>query len=66
MSTAQCAIDIQGNKVIIEVVCRDVYEAEVLFDDLTERMRSGDGISLGILPKNKKKLDKVKKIGDPA
>lgn len=44
------AISIFGGTVTIEVICGDDYEAEVLYDDLIERIKSGQGFSLGINP----------------
>ena len=45
----QLAVSITFNVVSVEIICSDAYEAEVLFDDLTERARSGEGFSLGAL-----------------
>ena len=32
----------------IEVICGDDYEAQVLYDDLIERLQAGEGISLSV------------------
>jgi hypothetical protein len=42
------AISIQDDVVSIEILCDGDYEAEVLYDDLIERARSGEGFSLGV------------------
>ena len=46
------AISIKFDVVSIEIICGDEYFAEVLYDDLIERMRSGEGISLGVKPRD--------------
>jgi len=43
-------IGVLFDTVTIEVICGDEYEAQVLYDDLVERMKSGEGISLSIKP----------------
>jgi hypothetical protein len=46
------AISVMFDVVTIEIHCGgDEYLARVLYDDLIERMRSGEGISLGLKPK---------------
>ena len=47
------AISVMFDVVKIEIMVGDDYEAQVIYDDLIERMRSGEGISLGVLPKEK-------------
>lgn len=42
------AISIRGDTVMIEIICGDFYEAEVLYDDLIERLGSGQGFNLGV------------------
>lgn len=44
------AISVLFDVVKVEIICTDGYEAQVLYDDLIERMKSGDGFSLGALP----------------
>jgi len=44
------AISVMFDIVKIEIAVGDDYEAQVLYDDLIERMQSGEGISLGMLP----------------
>lgn len=45
------AVSVLFDTVSIEVICGDEYEAQVLYDDIIERMQSGEGISLGVVPK---------------
>ena len=45
------AISVMFDVVKVEVICGDEYLAQVLYDDLIERMRSGEGISLGVKPR---------------
>lgn len=40
------AISVLFNTVSVEIICADGYEAQVLYDDLVERMQSGEGICL--------------------
>jgi hypothetical protein len=40
------AITVCVDTVSIQVICGDEYEAQVLYDDLTERLQSGEGITL--------------------
>jgi hypothetical protein len=47
------AISVMFDVVGVEIHCGDEYEAQVLYDDLIERMRSGEGFSLGAKPKEK-------------
>jgi hypothetical protein len=44
------AVSVLFDVVSIEIHCKDDYAAQVLYDDIVERMRSGEGMSLGILP----------------
>jgi hypothetical protein len=32
----------------IEVICGDNYEAQVLYDDICDRMKAGEGITLAL------------------
>ena len=43
------AVSVMFDTVKLEVICGDDYEAQVLYDDLIERLRSGEGISLSVL-----------------
>jgi hypothetical protein len=45
------AISIMFNTVSVEIICDDSYEAEVLYDDLIERAKLGEGFSLSVLAK---------------
>lgn len=40
------AISVMLNTVKIEFTCSDAYEAQVLFDDMVERFRRGETISI--------------------
>jgi hypothetical protein len=42
------AVSVRFDTVTLEVICGDEYEAQVLYDDLVERLRSGEGISLSL------------------
>ena len=43
------SVSVQGDFVSIQIACRDLYEAQVLFDDLVERLQSGESICLSAL-----------------
>jgi hypothetical protein len=43
------AVSVMFDTVKVEIICGDDYEAQVLYDDLIERLRSGEGISLSVL-----------------
>lgn len=45
------AISVLFDTVSVEIICGDAYEAQVLFDDLCERMQAGEGIQLSCAPK---------------
>lgn len=40
------AISVEGESVTVEIMCGDAYLAQVIFDDITERLRAGTGIVL--------------------
>lgn len=42
------AVSILMDTVTIEIICGDAYAAEVLYDDLVDRLRSGEGITLSL------------------
>ena len=42
------AVSVLFDVVKIEVICGDDYEAQVLYDDLIERLQAGEGISLSV------------------
>ncbi len=42
------AISVLFDVVSVEIICGDDYEAQVLYDDITERLQKGDGISLSV------------------
>lgn len=42
------AVSVLFDIVKIEVICGDFYEAQVLYDDLIERLQAGEGISLSL------------------
>jgi hypothetical protein len=44
----QLAVSVRFDTVSIDVMCGDDYEAQVLFDDLTERLQKGEGITLSV------------------
>lgn len=44
------AISVQFDVVMIELICGDEYAAQVLYDDLVERMQSGEGVTLSAKP----------------
>lgn len=41
-------VSVKFDTVSIELVCGDPYLANVLYDDLLERLRSGQGITLSV------------------
>jgi hypothetical protein len=46
----QMAVSVIFDVVKIEVHCKDNYEAQVLYDDVVERMQAGEGITLSVMP----------------
>ena len=46
MSTAGFAIEVMLDTVKLELRCADEYEAQVLFDDLADRLQSGQPLTL--------------------
>jgi hypothetical protein len=44
----QLAISIMFDVVKLEIICGDDYEASVLYDDLLERLRAGEDISISL------------------
>jgi hypothetical protein len=42
------AVSIKFDVVSVEIICGDLYEAEVLYDDIIERLKSGEGVSLSV------------------
>jgi hypothetical protein len=42
------AISVLFDVVSIEVICGDDYLAQVLYDDLVDRLQKGEGFSLGL------------------
>jgi hypothetical protein len=44
------AISVLFDTVSVELICGDDYAAQVLYDDIVERMQSGQGIYLNAKP----------------
>lgn len=42
------AVSVLFDTVSIEVICGDDYEAQVLYDDLIERLQAGENITLSV------------------
>ena len=42
------SLSVLFDTVTIQIRCGDSYEAQVIYDDLVERARSGDGFSLAV------------------
>ena len=42
------AVSVLFDSVTIELDCGDAYEAQVLYDDLIQRLQSGEGITLSL------------------
>ena len=42
------AVSVLFDSVNIEIICGDDYLAQVLYDDLIDRLRSGKGITLAL------------------
>ena len=42
------AISVLFDTVKLEIICGDAYEAQVLYDDLLDRLRAGEDISVGL------------------
>jgi hypothetical protein len=49
--TRKVAVSVRLDSVTIEVDCGDAYEAQVLYDDLVERLQSGDSVTLSLIRK---------------
>lgn len=47
-------ITVQFDTISINLTCADSYAAQVLFDDVVERIQSGHGIMLGRVEKEAK------------
>jgi hypothetical protein len=47
------AVSVLFDTVSINVICGDDYLAQVLYDDLIERLRKGDGITLSLSQRRK-------------
>lgn len=43
------AVDVLGDTVKLHIICGDDYEAQVLYDDIVERLRAGESISLNLV-----------------
>ena len=46
----EMAIGVLFDAVTIEIICGDDYEAQVLYDDLNERLQAGESITLSVTP----------------
>ena len=53
------AVSIKFDIVSIELICGDDYLANVLYDDLVERLQSGQGITLSVDAKSNVKHQKT-------
>jgi hypothetical protein len=42
------AVSVRFDTVCVEIICGDDYLAQVLYDDLTERLQKGEGITIGL------------------
>lgn len=42
------AVSVLWDTVKVEIICGDDYEAQVLYDDLTDRLQKGEGITLSV------------------
>lgn len=40
------AIGVEANTVTVNLICSDNYAAQVLYDDLTERLSAGNGLKI--------------------
>ncbi len=47
------SVSVLFDVVKIEVHCGDDYEAQVLFDDITDRLNSGERLYLDVTPKGR-------------
>jgi len=43
------SVSVALDVVTLQIKCGDGYEAQVLYDDLRERLESGQGLALGVL-----------------
>lgn len=39
-------LEVMWDVVMIRITCKDRYEAQVIFDDLTERLKNGQTVSI--------------------
>jgi hypothetical protein len=44
--TKKLAISVMMGTVSLELICDDAYEANVLFDDIIDRLRANEGLEL--------------------
>jgi hypothetical protein len=48
LSSKKVAVSVQSDVVTIEIICGDNYLAQIIYNDIAERLQKGDGISLGL------------------
>lgn len=46
--TKKLAVSVLFNTVEISLICADAYEAQVTFDDIVDRLRRGEGLTLSL------------------
>ena len=50
-------ISVLFDTVSVKLICCDDYEAQVVYDDISQRLLSGEEITFGIDPKNVGRID---------
>jgi hypothetical protein len=48
LTQGKMAVSVLFDTVTLEINCGDAYEAQSLFDEIIERLKSGQGLTLGL------------------
>lgn len=48
LTKGKVAVSVLFDTVKIELICGDAYEAQSLYDEVIERLRAGEGLTLGL------------------
>ncbi len=51
------AVSVSFDVVTVEIICGDEYAATVLHDDLIDRLKSGEGLTLSVKQPRRRALD---------
>ena len=48
VTQGKVAVSVRFDTVSIELICGDPYDAQTLYDEVIERLRCGEGLTLGM------------------